>query len=379
MKNVLIVLLSGLVASQAALVQFDLSPAGTGVAPGLSPSNSVPPAVSSGSGGEVLTGIVFDTDTYMLHMALGFGSSAGFSDLTGPATAMHIHGPAGVGTNAGVLINLSSLYFPYTDAAQGGLILGSVPYPTNLVADLLAGLHYVNIHTASNAAGEIRGQLIAVSIPNEPPTVACPAASTVECGTPAALTAVVSDPEGDALTVVWTVNGSAMVTNSLPAATPGAAVNVNFSVDLPLGTNSIGVSVTDSATNTASCGTTVLVVDTTPPVIQSAAATPNVIWPPNHKMVYVNVRAVVTDTCSATTWKIIRVRSSESLNGRGDGNTSSDYQIVGDHAVKVRAERSGKGDGRIYTITLQAKDTSGNLSETKNVQVLVPKSQGNKR
>jgi hypothetical protein len=154
---------------------------------------------------------------------------------------------------------------------------------------------------------------------------------------------------------------------------------VNFSVDLPLGTNSIGVSVTDSATNTTSCGTTVTVVDTTPPVIQSAAATPNVIWPPNHKMVYVNVRAVVTDTCSATTWKIIRVRSSESLNGRGDGNTSSDYQIVGDHAVKVRAERTGKGDGRIYTITLQAKDTSGNLSETKNVQVLVPKSQGNKR
>jgi hypothetical protein len=379
MKNVLIVLLSGLVASQAALIEFDLSPVGSGVAPGLSPSNSVPPAASSGSGGEVLTGIVFDTDTYMLHMAVGFGSSAGFSDLTGPATVMHIHGPAGVGTNAGVLINLSTLYFPYTDPAQGGLILGSVPYPTNLVAGLLAGLHYVNIHTVSNAAGEIRGQLIPVSIPNEPPTVACPAASTVECGTPAALTAVVSDPEGDALTVVWTVNGSAMVTNSLPAGAPGAAVNVNFSVDLPLGTNSIGVSVTDSATNTASCGTTVLVVDTTPPVIRSAAATPNVIWPPNHKMVYVNVRAVVTDTCSATTWKIIRVRSSESLNGRGDGNTSSDYQIVGDHAVKVRAERSGKGDGRVYTITLQAKDTSGNLSETKNVQVLVPKSQGNKR
>jgi hypothetical protein len=218
--------------------------------------------------------------------------------------------------------------------------------------------------------------LIPLVATNEPPTLVCPPAATVECGTPASLTAVVSDPDGDALTVVWSVNGTVMVTNTLAAGQPGVSANVNFSVDLPLGTNTVGIVVTDSATNSTSCGTTVVVVDTTPPVIQWVKATPDSIWPPNHKLVYVHLRAEVTDTCSATTWKVIGVSSNEDKNGRGDGNTSSDWQIAGDHAVKVRAERSGRGEGRVYTITIQAQDASGNLSETKDVQVVVPKSQG---
>jgi hypothetical protein len=376
MKTIHIALLASLVASQAAVVQFDISPSGSDAATGLSPTNVAPPAASSGSGGELSDGLTFDLATYTLNLSLGYGSAAGFSDLTGPPTAMHIHGPAGAGTNAGVLIDLAPLHFPYTDTAKGGVIIGQIPYPTNLVTDLMSGLHYVTIHTAGNPSGELRGQLIPLVATNSPPTLVCPPASTVECGTPATLTAIVSDPDGDALMVVWTVNGTAMITNTLAAGQPGVSANVDFSVELPLGTNSVGISVTDSATNSTSCGTTVTVVDTTPPVIQSAAATPRVIWPPNHKMVYVHVRAHVTDACSATTWKIIGVRSNESDDAKGDGNTSDDWQIVNDHAVKVRAERSGKGNGRVYTITLQAQDASGNLSDPKDVRVVVPKSQG---
>jgi hypothetical protein len=376
MKNVLIALVSGLVAAQAAEVQFDISPVGSDVATGLSPSNMVPAVPSNGSGGEFLSGVTFDLTTYTMSVALGYGSAAGFTDLTSLPTAMHIHGPAGAGTNAGVLIDLAPLQFPSPDPAKGGMISGLINYPTNLVADLLAGLHYITIHTVNNPDGEIRGQLIPLVASNQPPALVCPPAATVECGTPATLTAVVSDPDGDALTVVWSVNGTGMMTNVLAAGQPGLAANVEFTADLPLGTNSIGISVTDTATNSASCGTTVTVVDTTPPVIVRAKASPDVIWPPNHKMVYVHVRARVTDACSATTWKVVSVSSSESSNGNGDGNTSVDYQIVGDHAVKVRAERSGKGSGRTYTLTLQAQDASGNLSETKAITVIVPKSKG---
>src|SRR6266498_4075572 len=99
--------------AKAAVIPFDLSPAGTDRAVGLSPSNEVGTVIgSTGSGNEILSGITFDTITRVLSLAVGYGSAAGFSDLTGPAIAMHIHGTAGPGTNAPVLISLISLHLP---------------------------------------------------------------------------------------------------------------------------------------------------------------------------------------------------------------------------------------------------------------------------
>ena len=54
-----------------------------------------------------------------------------------------------------------------------------------------------------------------------------------------------------------------------------------------------------------------------------------------------------------------------------DGDTSGDIQVVDDFNFYLRCERSGKSDGRIYTITYRAFDASGNES-TANVEVLVP-------
>ena len=93
-------------------------------------------------------------------------------------------------------------------------------------------------------------------------------------------------------------------------------------------------------------------------------------------MVTVTVSAVVTDNCGPVGWKIIGVQSNEPVNGLGDGNTAPDWQILGNHTVSLRAERSGTGSGRVYTITLRASDASGNLSAPKKVTVTVPKSQG---
>ena len=86
--------------------------------------------------------------------------------------------------------------------------------------------------------------------------------------------------------------------------------------------------------------------------------------------------AKVTDNCGPAKWHIIKVQSNEPVNGKGDGNTSPDWIILSDHTVSLRAERSGTGSGRIYTITVQAYDASGNLSTPKTVTVTVPKSQG---
>jgi hypothetical protein len=335
------------------------------------------PTNSAGSGGEVSGGVVYDSDTGILSLALGYGSAAGFTDLTGAATAAHIHGPAGAGTNAGVRISLAPYHFLALDPAKGGVFVGAIPFPPEQLTNLFNGLLYVNVHTTNWPGGEIRGQLIAVVPTNSAPSLLCPTGGQVECGTPTTLAAVVSDTDGDALSVVWTVNGATVQTNTIAAGGPPSGASVTFTSELPVGTNTIGITVTDSATNTTSCSTIVTVADTLPPVIVSASTSPKSLWPPNHKMIPVRVTARVEDDCSSTTWKIRSVTSNEDLNGQGDGNTSDDWKITGDHTVQLRAERSGKGSGRVYSITIVATDRSGNTAQ-RVLTVNVPKSQGNK-
>src|SRR5205085_4374573 len=114
--------------------------------------------------------------------------------------------------------------------------------------------------------------------------------------------------------------------------------------------------------------TSVIVRDTTAPVITSLSASPNVFSPPNHKMMPVTISATASDICDPNPRsKIIAVASNEPGPGQ--------YQITGDLTLNLLSERNGGGNGRVYTITVQARDTSGNAT-VKDVVVTVPK--GNK-
>ena len=62
-------------------------------------------------------------------------------------------------------------------------------------------------------------------------------------------------------------------------------------------------------------------------------------------------------------------------NGLGDGDTAGDIEITCALTLNLRAERSSSGNGRVYTITVEARDAAGNASN-KTVTVSVPKSQG---
>ena len=95
----------------------------------------------------------------------------------------------------------------------------------------------------------------------------------------------------------------------------------------------------------------------------------------NHKMVAVTVSALATDLVGVSSLKIISATSSEPDNGLGDGDTAGDIQVTGDLTLNLRVERSGTGNGRTYTITVEAKDAKGNAT-TRTVIVSVPKSQG---
>lgn len=115
--------------------------------------------------------------------------------------------------------------------------------------------------------------------------------------------------------------------------------------------------------------------DTTPPVLV-LTADPSQMWPPNHRMVPVEVKVDVRDDQDPQpTVKLISVASNEADNGLGDGDTGEDIQDASigtdDRKLALRAERSGTGTGRIYTLTYEARDAAGNTS-TASVTVTVP-------
>jgi hypothetical protein len=107
---------------------------------------------------------------------------------------------------------------------------------------------------------------------------------------------------------------------------------------------------------------TVVVEDTEPPEL-SLVVEPNILWPPNHKMVKITTSWEVSDNCDESPEvSLVSVTSSEDDDSRGDGHTSKDIRIGDDGSIYLRAERSGKGAGRVYTITYQAVDDSGNVT-----------------
>jgi hypothetical protein len=130
----------------------------------------------------------------------------------------------------------------------------------------------------------------------------------------------------------------------------------------PLGTTTVQCSASDSHNNTAHGSFTVTVQDTTPPTIVSITASPNSLWPPNHKMVDISVSVIATDAVDpAPTAHIVSVTSNEADNGNGDGNTTTDFIITGPLTLQLRAERDGSTN-RVYTITVAVTDASGNTS-----------------
>jgi hypothetical protein len=108
----------------------------------LTASAEVPPAASAGSGTGLFT---YDTNTHQLTFTVVFGN------LSGPATAAHIHGPAQPGSNAAVIFPFMTLMSP---------IRGTNTLTDSQAAALLTGEYYVNVHTDANRGGEIRGQIL---------------------------------------------------------------------------------------------------------------------------------------------------------------------------------------------------------------------------
>lgn len=151
--------------AQASIIAFDLrGTAGNGLLAGNEPGTII-----GGSGGEIGAGITYDDIANLLTLNVGWGSSQNFTDLSSVANNSHIHGPtaanngAGFTQTAGVLFTLTRS----SSAVTGGTFTGApIALSEAQETDLLNGKWYINLHTANNGGGEIRGFLVPVPEPS---------------------------------------------------------------------------------------------------------------------------------------------------------------------------------------------------------------------
>jgi hypothetical protein len=198
-----------------------------------------------------------------------------------------------------------------------------------------------------------------------PPTADAGQDQTLDCGGETGTKVTLdgsnsSDPDSDSLSFEWRDADRNVI---------GTTAIVQIS--LPLGTHEFTLRVEDAEGGTDTDSVVIIIQDKTPPAIDRLIASPNTLWPPNHKMVPVTVSTSANDICSdeVTCW-ISNVTSNEQIVG--------DWKQTGDLTLNLRAEREGRGSGRIYTITVECSDSTGN-SKTGTTRVTVPHDQGKKK
>ena len=98
----------------------------------------------TGSAGTGTGTFTLDTETGLVNYNITF------SGLSGTETVSHVHGPAAACAGANPAYNLP----------PGDPKIGSTTLNASEQADMINGLHYVNIHSSINGGGEIRGQVL---------------------------------------------------------------------------------------------------------------------------------------------------------------------------------------------------------------------------
>jgi len=196
------------------------------------------------------------------------------------------------------------------------------------------------------------------------PTLTCPADQTVECN---------DGKGGAAVTFTATASDNCDTNPAVACAPPSGSTFL-------LGTTVDACRASDNSSNISNCTHNVTVVDTTPATVITTDPAP--LWPPNHIYHRIDLSDCIVsihDACQGTLdiashAKATCCTSDEPNNGLGDGDTADDCVIVDNHSIDVRAERSGNGNGRVYTIHYTVTDDSNNITDH-TCTVSVPHSQ----
>jgi hypothetical protein len=356
----------------------------------FSGGQEVPPNASPGRG--TIVGTYDDATNTISYTII-------FSGLISPTVAAHFHAPAMPGANAPVIIG----YVGFPAGVTSGTYSNTHVITDLQETQLFSGLWYSNIHTAALPGGEIRTQ-IALGNPSttfifnnrysgsqEVPPNASPGTGTI-----------IGSYNHVTNTISYALIFGGLLSPTVAAhfhapAPPGVNAPViigyaGFPTGVTAGTYSNTHVITDlqetqlfsrlwySNIHTSmfpggEIRTQIILSPPCTPVISDLSASPNTLWPPNHKMKEVAVKYRTLSNCPGAISCQLSVTSNEPVNGDGDGNTSPDWIVIDNRRVNLRAERSGNGDGRIYTITVTCTDPFGNVA-TNSTTVTVPHDMG---
>ena len=202
----------------------------------------------------------------------------------------------------------------------------------------------------------------------ESPVISCPA-NIVTGNDPGQCSAIVNP--GTA-----TATDNCLVDSIAGTRNDGLPLNASY----PVGATTITWKATDSSNNMSTCSQTITVNDVEAPVITASVAE-SCLWSPNHNLVDVGLNLAVTDNCSPLSAIAVGVKVTSDerpeIDTQGDGSFSPDAWVTGmsiNQLVRLRAERMGGGDGRVYLVRITATDQYNNTS-LKVLRVGVPLSQ----
>jgi len=240
--------------------------------------------------------------------------------------------------------------------SEGETVLGT---DANLTVTLNLGTHVLTLNATDDSGNTGTDTVTVEVVDTTPPEVDAGEDATVEAGYEATIHGSATDLVDTELDYVWKEGTTILGTE--------AELTYTFT----MGTHILTLSATDDSGNMGNDTVTIDAVDTMPPEI-NVSVSPDIMWPPNHKYADVETVMTVYDAVdSSPTLTLVSVTSNEPDNGKGDGNTTNDIVIVGDTVFELRAERSGTGQGRVYTITYRATDASGNSAEA-TITITVP-------
>ena len=205
-----------------------------------------------------------------------------------------------------------------------------------------------------------------------------------EVGTAVVLRGEVADYDGDELTYAWKEGDHTFAWGKVTPPAGGSPVSLpeNIAAGLNLGRHTLALEVSDNNNPPQKKDFLVEIIDTQKPTL-APSVNKSLLWPPNHQMVDIVIAANAVDNNGLPVNLSAAVSSSEPVQGTGDGDTAPDWtnpvinQATGVITLQLRAERSGQGNGRIYTVLVTATDASGN-SSTATVDIKVPHDQKKK-
>jgi hypothetical protein len=222
-----------------------------------------------------------------------------------------------------------------------------------------------------------------LTITNSAPHSAPGGSGVYEINSPVILPGDVSDFDGDLLHYEWTDGTNTLCSGDIQSIASGTSVSLPDCItsNLSLGMHAISLQVSNGFNLPDTKSVTIQIVDSGAPTLKPVADK-YILWPPNHTMVDVVITANANDNSGCTVTLDATVTSNEPEYGLRGGDLGPDWtqpvidQDTGVLYMQLRAERSGRGKGRIYTVTITATDCSGNVSTAK-VKIRVPHDKDN--